>query len=112
MRIRSVFPIALIVAGFMASATVYAAPTNVPSPARIVYVTNQTVKLNLRNDTGSQMELKVGEQVVSLEAGKTVSIKAQVGTRIVVNAATSTHQAGELIAEVGSSMDNATLRIK
>jgi hypothetical protein len=29
-----------------------------------------------------------------------------------MNAATSTHPAGELIAEVGSSMANATLRIK
>jgi hypothetical protein len=112
MRIRSVVPVAIVVAGFMASATVYAAPTNVPSPAHIVYVKSQTVKIALRNDTSAQMELKVGDQVVSLDAGKTVSIKAQVGARIVVNAATSTHQAGELIAEVTSSLDNATVAIK
>jgi hypothetical protein len=112
MRIRSVFPIAIVVAGFMASAAVYAAPTNVPTPAHIVYVKSQTVKVTLRNDTSSQMELKVGEQIVSLEAGKTLAVKVPVGTRIVVNAATSTHQAGELLAEVNNSMDNATVLIK
>ena len=112
MRIRFVVPVALVVAGFMASAAVYAAPTNVPSPAHIVYVKSQTVKIALRNDTRSQMELKVGDQVVSLDAGKTVSIKAQVGARIVVNAATPTHEAGELIAQVSTAMDNATVAIK
>jgi len=96
----------------MASAAVYAAPTDVPSPAHIVLAKSQTVRVALRNDTGSQMQLKVGEQVVSLDAGKTIAIKAQVGARIVVNAATSTHPAGELIAEVIATMNNATVAIK
>lgn len=77
-----------------------------------MFARTQNVKVALRNDSGSQMQLKVGEQVVSIDAGKTVSIKTEVGTRIVVNAATSTHQAGELLAEVTSQMDNATVSIK
>jgi hypothetical protein len=112
MRIRSVFPIAVVVAGFMASAAVYAAPTNVPSPVRIAYSKTQTVKVALRNDSGTQMQLKVGEQIVSLDPGKTVAVKIPVGTRIVVNAATPKHPAGELIAEVTTALDNATVAIK
>jgi hypothetical protein len=113
MRIRSAaFPIAVVVAGFIASATVYAAPTDVPSHARVLLAKSQTVKVALRNDSGSQMELKVGEQVMSLDAGKTVAVKVPVGTRIVVNAATPKHPAGELIAEATSELNNATVAIK
>jgi hypothetical protein len=49
---------------------------------------------------------------MSIDAGRIVALKVPVGTRIVLNAATSTRQAGELIAEVNSSMDNATVSIK
>jgi hypothetical protein len=112
MRIRSVFPIAIVVAGFMASAAVYAAPTNLPPPVRVAYSKTQTVKVALRNDSGAQMQLKVGEQVVSIDAGKTVAVKVPVGTRIVINAATPTHQAGELIAEATTALNNATVAIK
>jgi hypothetical protein len=58
------------------------------------------------------MQLKVGEQIVSLDPGKTVAVKIPVGTRIVVNAATPKHPAGELIAEVTTALDNATVAIK
>jgi hypothetical protein len=112
MRIRSVFPIALVVAGFMASAAVYAAPTNFQSPVHAMFAKTQTVKVSLRNDSTSQMQLKVGEQVMSIDAGKTIAVKIPVGTRIVVNAATSTHQVGELIAEATPALDNSTVAIK
>lgn len=77
-----------------------------------MFAKTQDVKVSLRNDSGSQMQLKVGEKVVSLDAGKTVDVKVPVGTRIVVNAATATHQVGELIAEATSALDNTTVAIK
>ena len=77
-----------------------------------MFAKTQTVKVSLRNDSNSQMQLKVGDQVMSIDAGKTVAVKVPVGTRIVMNAATSTHQAGELIAEATTALDNATLAIK
>jgi hypothetical protein len=112
MRIRFVVPAAILVAGFMASPAVYAAASDVPTPVRVSFSKGQNVKVALRNDSGSPMQLKVGEQVVSLDPGKTVAMKVPVGTRIVMNSATSTHPAGELIAEVNSSLDNTTLAIK
>jgi hypothetical protein len=58
------------------------------------------------------MELKVGDQVMAIEAGKTVSLNVAVGTRILVNAATPKHQAGELLAEASTALDHTTLTIK
>jgi len=112
MKIWSSVAVAITVAGLAASPAVYAASSDIPSSAHILLVKSQTVKLSLRNDTGTNMELKVGDQVVSLDAGKTVAIKAQVGARIVVNAATSSHPAGELIAQVTAGLNNATVAIK
>jgi len=54
----------------------------------------------------------VGDEIVSLDAGKSVSLKLAVGTRIMVNAATDKHQAGELLAEASTALDNTTLTIK
>jgi hypothetical protein len=56
-----------------------------------------TIKLNLRNDTGSAMEVKVGDKVMTLDPGKPVSLKVDVGTRIVANSATPNHEVGSLI---------------
>ena len=73
---------------------------------------SKTVKFAVRNDSGSLIELKVGDQVMSLDAGKTLSLKLPVGTRILVNTATAKRQAGDLIAEASSDLENATLTIK
>ena len=110
MRIQ--IAVALVAVGLCTPAAVYAAPTNSNVPMHVAFSKSKTVKLALRNDSGSPLELKVGEQVMSLEAGKTVSVKVPVGTRILVNAATSKHQAGDLLAEATSSLDNTTLAIK
>jgi hypothetical protein len=110
MKIRSAVAVVVAVAGLSLSATVYAAPT-VSSHVYAMFAKSQTVKVSLRNDSGSPLELKVGDQVVSLDAGKTVALKLAIGTRIVVNAATSKHKAGEVLAEASSALDNATLAI-
>jgi hypothetical protein len=70
-----------------------------------------TVKLSLRNDSGSAMEVKVGDKVMTLDPGKPVSLKLEVGTRIVANTATPNHEAGSLIEEVIKDHDGATIVI-
>ena len=70
-----------------------------------------TVKLNLRNDSGAAMEIKVGEKVMTLDPGKPVSLSLEVGTRIVANTATPNHPAGSLIEEVIKDHDGATIVI-
>jgi hypothetical protein len=70
-----------------------------------------TIKLNLRNDTGSPMEVKIGEKLMTLDPGKPVSLKLEVGTRILANSATPNHEAGSLIEEVIKDHDGATIVI-
>ena len=110
MRIQ--LAVALVVAGLCTPAVVYAAPGNSNVPTHVSFTKSKTVKMTLRNDSGSPLELKVGEEVMSLDAGKAVAVKVPVGTRIVVNATTSKHQAGDLLAEATTSLDNTTIAIK
>jgi hypothetical protein len=112
MRIRSAIAVAVVVAGLSASAAVYAAPANIDAHAHAMFAKSKIVKLTLRNDSGSAMELKVGDKVMTLDAGKTVALKLPLGTRIMANAATAKHQAGELLAEVSTNLDDTTVVIK
>ncbi|HEX9201406.1 MAG TPA: hypothetical protein VF865_17750 [Acidobacteriaceae bacterium] len=111
MRNRFVFA-AIVVAGLAVPSAVYAAPVDVPTPVHAMPIKGKTVKLALRNDSGSPVELKVGDQVMSLDAGKSVALKLPAGTRILMNTPTPTHAAGELITEVSTALNNATLAFK
>jgi hypothetical protein len=49
--------------------------------------------------------------VMTLDPGKPVTLKLEVGTRIVANTATPSHPAGSLIEEVIKDHDGATIVI-
>ena len=70
------------------------------------------VQMTLRNDSAAAMEFKVGDDVVSLDAGKSLALKIPVGTRICVNQTSATHQAGDLIALVSKTLDGATVHVR
>jgi hypothetical protein len=74
-----------------------------------MFAKSKTVKFELRNTSASSMELRAGEKIITLEAGKTVTVKLPLGTRILTNAATDKHPAGTLIVEVNSSLDGVTI---
>jgi hypothetical protein len=112
MKVWTAVAVTVAIVGLGAAPVVYAGTSNVPTPQLVLFAKTKTVKLALLNNSGSPLQLKVGDQIVSLDPGKSVSLKLAVGTRIVVNAATDKHQAGELIAEASTSLDNTTLTIK
>jgi hypothetical protein len=97
----------------LAAPAVYAAPVVAQGSLHAMF-RNQTksVKLNLRNDSGAVIELKVNDQIIKLEAGKTLDLKLPVGTRILTNSATPSHPAGTLITEVIKEQDGATITIR
>jgi hypothetical protein len=105
--------IAVVSTALLAAPAVYAAPASISSPVHAMFSKTKatTIKLNLRNDTGSPMEVKVGEKVMTLDPGKPVSLKLEVGTRILANSATPNHEAGSLIEEVIKDHDGATIVI-
>jgi hypothetical protein len=105
--------ITAIASFLLAAPAVYAAPV-ISSPVHAMFAKTKsnTVKLNLRNDSGTAMEIKVGDQVMTLDPGKPVSLKLEVGTRIVANTATPNHPAGSLIEEVIRDHNGATIVIR
>jgi hypothetical protein len=111
MKTRAVIAISVAIAGLCASTAVYAAPTNIHSPVPAMFEQTKMVKVTLRNNSNAAMELKVGENIVKLEAGKSVALKLPIGTRISANTATVAHPAGSLIEEVTADLDGATLGI-
>jgi hypothetical protein len=81
-------------------------------PVHAVLAKTKIVKFAVRNDSGVSAELKVGDQVMSLEAGKTLALKLPVGTRILMATATPNHPAGELLTEISTELNNTTLAFK
>ena len=105
--------VAVIATSLFAAPAIYAAPASISSPVHAMFskTKSSTVKLNLRNDSGAAIEVKIGDQVMTLDPGKPVSLKLEVGTRIVANTATPNHPAGSLIEEVIKDHDGATIVI-
>ena len=111
-KFRSAVAISVALIGLSASTAAYAAPTSITVPVHAMFAKEKMVKLSVRNDTGALLELRVGDNVMTIDAGKTVALKLAVGTRILANAATSTHAVGSLLAEVSPQLNDATIGIK
>ncbi|MDE1176548.1 MAG: hypothetical protein PW789_08060 [Edaphobacter sp.] len=110
MNIRNVFAAAIVATSFVATPMVHAAGLN--SPVHAMFAKTKTVKIVLMNDSGSPMEIKAGDEVIKLDAGKPVTVNLPEGTRMVSNTTTEKSQAGSLIAQVSSSLNGATIHIK
>jgi len=112
MKIRSAVAVSVALLGLSASTAAYAAPTFLTVPVHAMFAKSKLVKFSVRNDTNAALELKVGEDIMTIDAGKTVALKLAVGTRILSNATTPTHEAGSLLTEVSPQLDDATIGIK
>jgi TusA-related sulfurtransferase len=71
---------------------------------------DKKVKFSLRNDTGTQLELKVGDKVETLKPGDVLPVKLPIGTRITTNTATEHHQVGDVITVVSDSQPSNSTR--
>lgn len=111
MKYRNLLAVSVVATSLLASPAVYAA-TAIHSPVHAMFGKTKTIKFTIQNDTGAPMEVKAGDEVIKLEAGKPVTVNLAPGTRIVSTTATSTHQAGTLIAEVTSQLSGAVIHIK
>ncbi len=105
--------IAVLSATLGAAPAVYAAPATVPVSIHGMFSSQpKAVKINLRNDSSEAIELKIDDKVMTLEAGKTISLKLPVGTRILANNATPNHAVGSVIEEVSKGHEGATISIR
>lgn len=98
---------------FAAVPASFAAVGSVHSPVHAYFHGDKKIKFSLSNETGAPLELKVGDQVMTLQQGQVVPLKLPVGTRITTNTATEHHKVGDVIVEVNTNMySNSTLSIK
>jgi hypothetical protein len=104
--------VATITTSLLAAPAIYASPASISSPIHAMFSRTKMVKLSLRNDSGAAMDVKVGDKVMTLAPGKTIDLSLPVGTRILANSATASHELGSLIEEVVSEHDGATISIR
>jgi len=114
MKHHNLFTVVVVATSLLAVPATYAAPTSISSPVHAMFGKTKisTVKLNLRNDTGSSLEVLVGDKPMTLEPGKLVNVEVPVGTRIIANSATPNHAVGSLIEEVIKDHSGATIAIR
>jgi hypothetical protein len=112
MKRRNFLATVVISSSLLVSQAVLAAPASIHSPVNAMFGKPKTVKIILVNDSGAPIEVKCGDEVVKLDAGKPVTLKLANGTRVVANSATPLHEQGSLIAQVSDSLSGATLHIK
>jgi len=114
MKRHNLVTIAVVATSLLAAPAIYAAPASIMSPVHAMFSKTKisTVKFNLRNETGSPLEVLVGDKPMTLEPGKLVALDLPVGTRIVANSATPNHAVGSVIEEVIKDHAGATITIR
>jgi hypothetical protein len=103
---------AVIATSLLAVPAIYAAPASISSPIHAMFTKTKLVKISIRNDSGTAIDIKIGDKVVTLAPGKPVDFALPVGTRILAASATPNHEAGSLIEEVISEHNGATISIR
>jgi hypothetical protein len=104
--------LALVASSLLAVPAVYAAPASISSPVHAMFSKTKLVKITLRNDSATAIDVKVEDKVVTLAPGKPVDFSLPVGTRILANTATPNHEAGSVIEQVVSDHNGATISIR
>jgi hypothetical protein len=108
---RSLYVAVLVAASFLSSQAIHAAIIHAPIPTHAMLGNSKPIEFSLRNDCGSKLELKAGDQTITVEAGKTVKVKLLAGTKIITTTPTAHSEAGSVVVEVNSSLSGATVAI-
>ncbi len=114
MKIRIALPTFAAVL-FLCALPAAHASVSIHSPMHAFFGGNgqKNVKINLRNDTGAPLELKIGDKVTKLQAGTVMGVKLPVGTRVTTDTATPNHKVGDVIIEISAGMySDSTLSIR
>jgi hypothetical protein len=113
MKRPNLFTLTVVAASLLAAPGVYAAPASISSPVHAMFSKKTTnVTLSLRNDTTSEIQVSVGDNLMTLVPGKPISLTLPVGTRIIAKSSTADHPAGSVIAEVIADYNGATIGIR
>ncbi|CAN5483199.1 hypothetical protein BH10ACI4_BH10ACI4_30810 [soil metagenome] len=106
---RSLISVSMVAVSVLSAPAIHAATFHAPIHA--MFAKGKTIQLSLRNDTATDIQLRAGDDAMTLVAGKTLMVKLVPGTRIVTSSDTATHKAGDLVVEVSASLNGATIAI-
>jgi hypothetical protein len=112
MKIRNVLAVSIALVSLASSSKVYAAPAGVNVPVHAIFAKAQTVKFSVRNDSKAAIELKVGEQVMTLAPGKKIELKLAIGATVLANASVGNYHAGDVLAQASKEMDDTVLALR
>ena len=96
-------------ASLLASEAVYAAPVAVYSPMHAMYSTGKLVKFNVHNATTEPIKVKAGDAEMTLPPGKDVPLKLPLGSKVVVEEASTHYSPGSVLTVVSDDLSEATL---
>ena len=112
MNRRTLSSAVLVLASFCIPAARNASATVIPMPVHAMFSKTKMVSFNFRNDSGAPLKLKAGETVMTIETGKTLSVKLPAGTSVTAEEATANHTAGSVIAQVSGELAGVTIAVK
>ena len=117
MNRRNLIAVSIVAASLYTSQAVYAAPTATLSSMHAMFGKSKTtqpktIPLTLRNDCTTARDILVGDQAMTIAPGKSVNLNVPVGTKILTNDSSATHQSGTLITEVASNLKGNTIVLK
>ncbi len=103
---------ATVLATALVPAVALAAPLHVNPSVHAFFGNKQKmVNFNLRNQTGTPIDVKAGDQTMTIASGQTVKLHLASGTRVVTATATDKREAGHLLCEVTSAISDATITL-
>ena len=105
--LKSMSALAVLTAALAPCAAV--ASTLSITPAAHAFFGNKMVKFSVRNQTGAPIELKAGDQTVTVENGKPTQFKLAPGTPVVTTTKTDKREAGAIICQATPDMNDTTV---
>jgi hypothetical protein len=85
--------------------------STIKSPVHAFFGKPHKVSITLSNDSQQVLTLKAGDQDVTIQPGKTAAVKLTDGDKVVTEAASGTHAAGEVVAVASAELNDAILHI-
>ena len=113
MRLQRLFA-GMLVIGVLLPVSAIALPHLVPATvdhAALSVFSRKMITLSFRNDSAEVLELRAGEKVLTLEPGKTATLRLPLGMQVCLNKATSKHAVGYVVANADSYLDQTTIAL-
>jgi len=110
MKARALFAITITVTCSLVNPAAQAVVLPIAALTQSAFSTKpKIIKFAIRNDSKASVELKVGEQLVTLRSGQTINVSVPVGAQVIRTQAIENHPAGELVVTVGDFLGDATV---